>query len=64
MMLSPYLLTQTYSYVAGGNTGYIVRDAIKPFPNLKPELTTAKEIGLEAKFLQNRIGFDLDHVHQ
>jgi TonB-linked SusC/RagA family outer membrane protein len=56
---SPYLLTQTYSYVAGGNTGYIVRDAIKPFPNLKPELTTAKEIGLEAKFLQNRIGFDL-----
>jgi TonB-linked SusC/RagA family outer membrane protein len=56
---SPYLLTQTYSYVAGGNTGYIVRDAIKPFPGLKPELTTAKEIGLEAKFLQSRIGFDL-----
>jgi TonB-linked SusC/RagA family outer membrane protein len=56
---SPYLLAQTYSYVAGGNTGYIVRDNIKPFPDLKPELTTAREIGLEAKFLQNRIGFDL-----
>jgi len=56
---SPYLLAQTYSYVAGGNTGFIVRDNIKPFPSLKPELTTAREIGLEAKFLQNRIGFDL-----
>lgn len=56
---SPYLLTQTYSYIAGGTTGYIVRDNVKPFPDLKPELTTAKEIGLEAKFLQNRIGFDL-----
>ncbi|MCF0060917.1 SusC/RagA family TonB-linked outer membrane protein [Dyadobacter chenwenxiniae] len=56
---SPYLLAQTYSYVAGGNTGFIVRDNIKPFPDLKPELTTAREIGLEAKFLQNRIGFDL-----
>lgn len=56
---NPYLLAQTYSYVAGGNTGFIVRDNIKPFPDLKPELTTAREIGLEAKFLQNRIGFDL-----
>jgi TonB-linked SusC/RagA family outer membrane protein len=56
---APYLLAQTYSYIAGGTSGYIVRDNIKPFPSLKPELTTAKEIGLEAKFLQNRIGFDL-----
>ncbi|WP_342087065.1 SusC/RagA family TonB-linked outer membrane protein [Dyadobacter sp. OTU695] len=56
---APYLLTQTYSYIAGGNTGYIVRDNVKPFPGLKPELTTAREIGLEAKFLQSRIGFDL-----
>ncbi|WP_353721521.1 SusC/RagA family TonB-linked outer membrane protein [Dyadobacter sp. 676] len=56
---SPHLLAQTYSYVAGGNTGYIVRDNVKPFPVLKPEMTTAQEIGLEAKFLNNRIGFDL-----
>lgn len=56
---APYLLAQTYSYIAGGNTGYIVRDNIKPFPDLKPEMTTAQEVGLEAKFLNNRIGFDL-----
>ncbi|MCF0073229.1 SusC/RagA family TonB-linked outer membrane protein [Dyadobacter sp. CY261] len=56
---APYLLEQTYSYIAGGTTGYIVRDNVKPFPDLKPEMTTAEEIGLEAKFLNNRIGFDL-----
>ncbi len=56
---SPYLLAQTYSYIAGGANGYIIRDDTKPFPDLKPELTNAQEIGLEAKFLQNRIGFDL-----
>lgn len=55
----PYLLTQTYSYVAGGANGYIIRDNIKPFPDLKPEITTAQEIGLELKLLKNRIGFDL-----
>ncbi|SDE96922.1 TonB-linked outer membrane protein, SusC/RagA family [Dyadobacter soli] len=56
---APYLLLQTYSFIAGGTSGYIVRDNIKPFPVLKPEMTTAQEIGLEAKFLNNRIGFDL-----
>lgn len=56
---SPYLLTQTYSFVAGGANGYIVRDGVKPFPDLKPELTTAQEIGLEAKFFGNRAGFDI-----
>lgn len=59
----PYLLAQTYSYIAGGNTGYIVRDATKPFPSLKPEITTAQEVGLEAKFLNNRIGFDLTYYN-
>jgi TonB-linked SusC/RagA family outer membrane protein len=56
---SAYLLTQTYSFIAGGPNGYIVRDATKPFENLKPEITTALEFGLEMKFLKNRIGFDL-----
>lgn len=56
---TPYLLQQTYSYIAGGANGYIIRDDTKPFPQLKPELTNAQEVGLEAKFLQNRIGFDL-----
>ncbi|MCU0339879.1 MAG: SusC/RagA family TonB-linked outer membrane protein [Spirosomaceae bacterium] len=55
----PYLLTQTYSFLPGGPNGFISRDGVKPFPNLKPELTAALEFGIAMKFLQNRIGFDL-----
>lgn len=55
----PYLLNQTYSFLPGGPNGFITRDGIKPFPNLKPELTTALEFGLQMKFLNNRFGFDL-----
>lgn len=55
----PYLLNQTYTFLAGGPNGFIVRDGVKPFPNLKPELTTALEFGLQMKFLNNRYGFDL-----
>ncbi len=56
---SPYLTTQLYNFAAGGNGGFISRNSVKPFPDLKPELTTAKEIGLEAKFFNDRLGFDL-----
>jgi len=56
---SPYLTTQFYNFAAGGNGGFISRNGVKPFPTLKPELTTAKEIGLEAKFFNDRFGFDL-----
>lgn len=55
----PYLLNQTYSFLPGGPNGFITRDGVKPFPNLKPELTTALEFGLQMKFLNNRFGFDL-----
>ena len=58
---SAFLLNQTYSFVPGGPNGFISRDAVKPFPDLKPELTTAKEIGLEVKFFNNRLGFDLGY---
>lgn len=55
----PYLLTQTYTFAAGGPTGFISRDGVKPFPDLKPELTTSLEIGTEIRFLNNRFGLDL-----
>jgi TonB-linked SusC/RagA family outer membrane protein len=56
---SAYLLTQTYSFLAGGPNGFIVRDPTKPFADLKPEITTALELGLEMKFFKNRLGFDI-----
>ncbi|MFN4147052.1 MAG: SusC/RagA family TonB-linked outer membrane protein [Runella sp.] len=55
----PYLLNQTFSFLPGGPNGFISRDGVKPFPNLKPELTTALEFGIAMKFFQNRFGFDL-----
>jgi outer membrane receptor protein involved in Fe transport len=53
------LTTQFYNFAAGGAAGFISRNGVKPFPDLKPELTTAKELGLEAKFFNDRFGFDL-----
>jgi hypothetical protein len=53
------LTTQFYNFAAGGAAGFIARNGVKPFPDLKPELTTAKELGLEAKFFNDRFGFDL-----
>ena len=55
----PYLLSQTYTFRPGGPNGYITRDNVKPFPDLKPELTTSLEAGIEMKFFGNRLGFDL-----
>jgi TonB-linked SusC/RagA family outer membrane protein len=57
----PYLLTQTYTYGTGGPNGFIVRDNVKPFPTLKPELTNSIEVGLEAKLAKGRLGFDVGY---
>ena len=58
---SPFLLNQTYTFSPGGANGYISRDGVKPFADLKPELTTALEVGLEVKLFNNRFGFDLGY---
>jgi len=55
----PYFLFQTYSYEEGGSNGYIRRDGTKAIGDLKPELTTSWEGGLEWRFFNNRVGFDL-----
>ena len=58
---SPYLINQTYSFQAGGDNGFITRDGLKPFPDLKPEITNSIEFGLEFKLLKNRLGFDIGY---
>ncbi|HMP93774.1 MAG TPA: TonB-dependent receptor, partial [Phnomibacter sp.] len=55
----PYLLQQTYSFTQGGRGGFIERDGTKLIPDLKPELTTSLEFGLESRFFNNRLGVDL-----
>lgn len=54
----PYNLTQTYTAFPGGNGVTIGRDGNKPIPGLKPELTTAQELGLDLRFLNSRAGIE------
>jgi TonB-linked SusC/RagA family outer membrane protein len=56
-----YLINQTYTFQAGGDNGFITRDGLKPFPDLKPEITNSIEFGLEVKLLKNRLGIDLGY---
>ncbi|MBC6491473.1 SusC/RagA family TonB-linked outer membrane protein [Flavihumibacter stibioxidans] len=56
-----YLLAQTYSFSQGGTGGFISQDRTKAISNLKPELTTALEIGTEWRFFNNRLGLDFTY---
>ena len=55
-----YSLTSTYRQAANWETNgrYFVNRVLQN-PELKPERTKSVEAGLEAKFLNNRFGFDL-----
>ena len=53
----PYLLRTNYSYNQGAGSGFISRDNTQAIGNLKPEITKSVEVGIEARFLSNRIGF-------
>ncbi len=54
---SPYSLDQVYSQSAISG-GYSLPGTILN-PNIKPENVESWELGFEAKFLKNRLGFDL-----
>ncbi|HMI63445.1 MAG TPA: SusC/RagA family TonB-linked outer membrane protein [Puia sp.] len=55
------LLFPTYSYGQGAGNGFLSRDVILPFPNVKPEIVRNLEFGAEAKFLNNMFGFSLTY---
>ncbi|MHA4806513.1 SusC/RagA family TonB-linked outer membrane protein [Flavitalea flava] len=50
------LLYPTYDYTQGAGNGFLARGTTLPFPGVKPEIVKNLEIGLEAKFLDNRFG--------
>ncbi len=54
-----FLLNQTYSFGQGGTGGFVSRDDTKAIEDLKPEITTSKELGLDLRFFSNRLGLDL-----
>ena len=56
----PYQLSGVYgsSQPFNGVTTFSYTNSLPPI-NLKPEMTTSMEFGLEMRFLKNRLGFDL-----
>lgn len=54
----PYNLTQTYSSSVGGLGVLIERDPRQPIANLKPEITTSQEAGIDLRLLDNRISVE------
>ncbi len=65
--LNPYQLQVTYSQPAGfpyGNTGGFTTNNTYPTAGLKPEFVNGKEIGLEAAFLNNKIGLNATYFFQ
>ena len=51
------LLQQVYNYNQGAGNGYLQRSSTLPIPGLKPEIVKNLEFGIEARFVNNRIGF-------
>ncbi len=58
---SPFLLQQEFVLSQGGDGGLISQSATKAIPDLKPEETTSFEIGLDLRFLSNKIGLDFTY---
>ena len=51
------LLTNTYNFSQGAGNGFLSRGTTLPFPTLKPEITRGPEARVEARFLNDRLGF-------
>jgi TonB-linked SusC/RagA family outer membrane protein len=47
----------TFTYAQGAGHGFIFRDPTKAIPDLKPEIVKNLEFGIDAKFMENRLGF-------
>lgn len=47
----------SYSYGQGAGLGFLQRSSTLPIPGLKPEIVKNLEFGIEARFINNRIGF-------
>lgn len=55
------LLKTSYAYSQGAGNGFLTRSPILPFPDLQPEIVKSLEAGIEARFIDNRLGFTLTY---
>lgn len=59
----PYQLLPSFAYTPGGVGGYISRGTTLPNANLKPEISSATEFGLDLRFFNGRLGFDFTYYN-
>lgn len=55
---NPYSLIRSANVSGGGTGGFLALNTTVPAADLRPEETTATEIGVDLRFLQNRLGLD------
>ncbi|GAB3234248.1 SusC/RagA family TonB-linked outer membrane protein [Algoriphagus aestuariicola] len=62
----PYMLNQVYTSMGlwAGTTPTYTESKEIANRNLKPEITTGKELGLDVRFFQGRLGLDMTYYHQ
>ena len=67
----PYILNQTYSMVQGGHDGRPLQQVTQSNgvnlvtnSDLRPLTSTTYEVGIDAKFLNNRLGLDLTYYNR
>lgn len=60
---SPYNLYNTRKFAFSNGLRTPIVQTIKMNSNLKPEIKTSYEVGVDMKFLQNRLGFDFTYYH-
>jgi TonB-linked SusC/RagA family outer membrane protein len=62
----PYKLNQVYTSMGlwAGTTPTYTESKVIANRNLKPEITTGKELGVDLRFLQGRVGLDMTYYHQ
>lgn len=60
----PYALQDQFSWGTGENgVATIIQSSTKANPDLKPEITSAWELGTDIRFFNNRLGLDITHYN-
>ncbi len=60
---SPYQLLPYYVYNPGGSGGYITRNTTLPNANLKPEISSSTEFGVDLRLFRGRLGIDATYYN-
>lgn len=59
----PQIRFNTYGYSQGAGNGFIQRGTTLALADLKPEIVKNLEFGIDAKFMENRLGFTLTYYN-